>query len=83
MRSKQKKWYIICIIKNVYIFYNYSINCWGHIDPKDYKCKQEMKRVRGLKYKRKMTQLKIKAIYIYIYIYMYVCMYVYIYIYNN
>jgi len=34
MRSKQKKLYIICMIKHVYFLYNYSINCWGRIDPK-------------------------------------------------
>ena len=29
------------MIKNVYFLYNYSINCWGRIDPEAQKCKQE------------------------------------------
>jgi len=31
------------MIKNVYFLYNYSINCWGRIDPEAQKCKQETK----------------------------------------
>jgi len=29
------------MIKNVYFLYNYSINCWGRIDPEPQKCKNE------------------------------------------
>jgi len=45
MRSKQKKLYIICMNKNVDFLYNYSINCWGRIDPEAQKCKQEAKTI--------------------------------------
>jgi len=31
------------MIKKVYFLYNYSINCWGRIDPEAQKCKQETK----------------------------------------
>jgi len=34
LTSPKTKMYIICMIKNVYFLYNYSINCWGRIDPK-------------------------------------------------
>jgi len=33
---RRKLQYIICMIKNVYFLYNYSINCWGRIDPEDH-----------------------------------------------
>jgi len=41
-KQQQQKKDITCMIKNVY---NYSINCWGHIDPKAQKCKQETKTI--------------------------------------
>jgi len=37
------------MIKNVYFLYNYSINCWGRIDPEAQKWKQEMKTIWRLK----------------------------------
>jgi len=48
--SKTQHWwimqiYIICMIKNVYFSYNYSINCWDRIDPEAQKCKQETKTI--------------------------------------
>jgi len=50
MRSKQKNVYIICMIKNVYFLYNYSINCWGRIDPETQECKQVCFNIKFLQY---------------------------------
>jgi len=41
MRSKQK---------NVYFLYNYSINCWGRIDPETQECKQVCFNIKFLQY---------------------------------
>jgi len=45
MRSKQKNDILFFMIQNVYFLYNYSINCWGCIDPEAQRFKQETKTI--------------------------------------